>query len=192
MVLKLTSKARHVAATSSPSYTLQDGPRVSDPRRKLDHIARRPDVLLHDGRTLVQPRLPALVTQFGLMETRPEGRAALPVSDMDRAAEDFAEAAAEDPDIIFMERTPPPDPAQHRRKRAAQWERWQRSVLPMLRPELARLLHETKSLRDLDGRRPQSPSCACNRRSHKVAVVHFLCASCFRSSIPCNTNSFQL
>ncbi|KAJ7336153.1 hypothetical protein DFH08DRAFT_965053 [Mycena albidolilacea] len=173
MVLKLTPKARHVAATSSPSYTLQDGPRVSDPRRKLDHIARRLDVLLHGGRTLVQPRLPALVTQFGLMETRPEGRAAPPVSDTDRAAEDFAEAAAEDPDIIFIEHTPPPDPAQHRRKRAAQWERWQRSVLPMLRPELARLLHETKSLRDLDGRRPQSPSCACNRRSHKVAVVHF-------------------
>ncbi|KAJ6522619.1 hypothetical protein B0H19DRAFT_1215139 [Mycena capillaripes] len=86
------------------------------------------------------------------------GRAAPPVSDKDRAAEDFAEAAAADPDIIFMERTPPPDPGQHRRKRAAQWERWQRSVLPMLLLELARLLHETKSLRDLDGRRPQTLS----------------------------------
>jgi hypothetical protein len=62
------------------------------------------------------------------MEKRPKGRAAPPVSDTDRAAEDFAEAAAEDPDIIFIEHTPPPDPAQHQRKRAAQWERWQRSV----------------------------------------------------------------
>ncbi|KAJ7820784.1 hypothetical protein B0H14DRAFT_3147027 [Mycena olivaceomarginata] len=158
MVLKLTPKARHAAAMSSPTYTLREGPRVADPRRKLDHVARRPDVVLHDGRTLVQPRLPALLTQFGLTETRHNGRAAPPVSDKDRAAEDFAEAAAEHPEIMFMERTPMPDPAQHRRKQAAQWERWQCSVLPILLPEFARLLHETKSLRDLDGRHPQTPS----------------------------------
>ncbi|KAJ7850425.1 hypothetical protein B0H14DRAFT_3137678 [Mycena olivaceomarginata] len=158
MVLKLTPKARHAAATSSPTYTLREGPRVADPRRKLDHVTCRPDVVLHDGRTLVQPRLPTLLTQFGLTETRHNGRVAPPVSDKDRAAEDFAEAAAEHPEIMFMEHTPMPDPAQHRRKQAAQWERWQCSVLPILLPEFARLLHETKSLRDLDGRHPQTPS----------------------------------
>ncbi|KAJ6548545.1 hypothetical protein B0H19DRAFT_952491 [Mycena capillaripes] len=43
----------------------------------------------------------------------------------------------------------------------------------MLLPHLARVLQETKSLRDLDGRRPTQRSCHCRRRLHKVAVVHF-------------------
>ena len=49
--------------------------------------------------------------------------------------------------IIPLERsTPPPDPSQHRRKRAAQWRRWQGEVLPNLVDTFVQVLYETKSL----------------------------------------------
>jgi hypothetical protein len=79
------------------------------------------------------------------------------MSPSDAAADNFAEAASDDPDMMPIEHTPPPpdpNPGQHRRKRAAQWQRWQQEVIPALLPHFARLLQETKSLRDLDASRP--------------------------------------
>ncbi|KAJ7156128.1 hypothetical protein B0H12DRAFT_981150, partial [Mycena haematopus] len=58
-------------------------------------------------------------------------------------------------------------------KRAAQWQRWQQTVLPQLVPEFARLMEETSSLRKLEGRELEIRSCACKRKRHKVAIVRF-------------------
>ncbi|KAJ7834308.1 hypothetical protein B0H13DRAFT_1653339 [Mycena leptocephala] len=69
--------------------------------------------------------------------------------------------------------TPPPRPDQHRRKRAAQWQRWQREVIPALLPHFTHLLQESKSLRDLDGRHPTRNPCDCSTKLHKIAIVRF-------------------
>lgn len=185
MPLNLTPKARRraaAAATSPVNYALHDGPRIPNARRNGPD-GELPDVLLPNNYTLVQPRVPLIRSQVGIME-RGNGRAPPPMSDEDRAAQAFGEAAALDPDIIFHEGTPPPpDRTQHRRKRRAQWQRWQGETMPLLIPELARLLQETRSYRNLDGRLPAAPLCACtDKRLHKVAIVHFLCEFMFSPS----------
>ncbi|KAF8191905.1 hypothetical protein K438DRAFT_1919325 [Mycena galopus ATCC 62051] len=172
MVLKLSAKQRHAAATSSPAYVLEPGPRAANTRRREDS-GRPADVLLQNGRTLVQPRLPSLLHQFGVAEAR-HGHATPVISDEDIAAADFAEAASDDPDIMGVQHTPPPTPGIHRRKREAQWKRWQQSVLPTLLPELACLFYETKSLRDLDSHQQQQrTACTCKLKTLKIAILHF-------------------
>lgn len=120
MPLGLHKKKRNALATamsSSPSYDLTDGPPVLHPLRKNpDHVAQRPDVMLNHGRTLVQPRLPALLGQFGMTEPRRDNRPPPPISDQDRAAEEFAAAASDGPDIVHIANTPPPDRGKHQRK----------------------------------------------------------------------------
>ncbi|KAF8207995.1 hypothetical protein K438DRAFT_1754740 [Mycena galopus ATCC 62051] len=172
MVLKLSAKQRHAAATSSPAYVLEPGLRAANTRHREDS-GRPADVLLQNGRTLVQPRLPSLLHQFGVAEAR-HGHATPVISDEDIAAADFAEAASDDPDIMGAQHTPPPTPGIHRRKREAQWKRWQQSVLPTLLPELACLFYETKSLRDLDSHQQQQrTACTCKLKTLKIAILHF-------------------
>ncbi|KAJ7912883.1 hypothetical protein B0H13DRAFT_1874459 [Mycena leptocephala] len=143
MPMKLTKAQRHAAASSSPAYELLPGPSMPHPLAKVPaHIARRPDVQLFGGITLIQPCLPSLLGQF--------------------------EAASDSPDMMPIDDSPlapDPNPGQHRRKRAVQWQRWQQEVVPALLPHFARLLQETKSLRDLDASRPT--------KLHKVAIVRF-------------------
>jgi hypothetical protein len=116
------------------------------------------------------------------------GHATPAISDEDIAA-DFAEAASDDPDIMGVQRTPPPTPGVHRRKREAQWKRWQQSVLPTLLPELARLFFETKSLRDLDRRQEQQrTACTCKSKTLKIAILHFSCTSGRGPSMNLETN----
>jgi hypothetical protein len=136
-------------------------------------------VLLYNGRTLVQPRLPALLAQYGLTEPRQDGRAPPPVSVEDRAAQEFADEASSEPDIMWSDPTPTPDKTKHRRARAKQWEWWQGEILPALLPEFGRVLQETKSLRDLEGRRQQTPSCHCLVKIHNISIVRFSCESRF-------------
>ncbi|KAJ7774176.1 hypothetical protein DFH07DRAFT_865935 [Mycena maculata] len=76
-------------------------------------------------------------------------------------------------DFVAPERTPPPDPGQHGRKRAAQWKRWQVEVLPNLLLPFAWILHETKSLRDYAPLEIPAKSCGCTGRILKVAIVRF-------------------
>ncbi|KAJ7818086.1 hypothetical protein B0H14DRAFT_2601580 [Mycena olivaceomarginata] len=117
MVLKLSVKQHHMAATSSPAYVLEPRPPAANTRRRED--SNRPtDVLLQNGRTLVQPRLPSLLHQFGVAEAR-RGRATPAISDEDIAAADFAEAASDDPDIMGVQHTPPLTLGVYRRKREA-------------------------------------------------------------------------
>jgi hypothetical protein len=128
MVLKLSAKQRHMAATSSPAYVLEPGLPAANTRHHED--SNRPtDVLLQNGRTLVQPRLPSLLHQFGVAEARC-GHATPAISDEDITAADFAEVTSDDPDIMGVQRTPPPTPGIHLRKREAQWKRWQHLCYP--------------------------------------------------------------
>ncbi|KAJ7717766.1 hypothetical protein B0H14DRAFT_3521899 [Mycena olivaceomarginata] len=154
--MKLTQKARKAAreATegSSPSkYALHSGP---------PHVTRLPDVLLYNGRTLVQPRMPALLAQYGLTESRQDGRAPPPVSVEDRAAQEFADEASSEPDIMWS------DPTANTRQNQAS---------PCSSQAFGRVLQETKSLRDLEGRRQQTPSCHCLVKIHNISIVRFSC-----------------
>ncbi|KAJ7873548.1 hypothetical protein B0H14DRAFT_3438323 [Mycena olivaceomarginata] len=149
MPLKLSAKARHAAATSSPSFALEPGARVADIRQHFDTTRR--DVLLPNGTTLVQPRLPSLLTRLGAMPPQ-----LTPESEEDPGAEEFAAAASDAPDIMHV---PGPELTSlnlHNRIKRGE------SVGA-----------ESKSLRDLDGREAATPSCACNRKRHKVVIVHF-------------------
>ncbi|KAJ7832722.1 hypothetical protein B0H13DRAFT_2370815 [Mycena leptocephala] len=156
--MKLTKAQRQAAASSLPAYELAAGPS------------------LFGGITLIQPRLPSLLGQFGLTELRDNARRPPPMSPTDVAANNFAESASDDPDMMPIDDTPPvpaANPGQHRRKRAAQWQRWQQEVIPALLPHFARLLQETKSLRDLDASHPSRSPCDCSTKLHKVAIVRF-------------------
>ncbi|KAJ7085326.1 hypothetical protein C8R44DRAFT_543346, partial [Mycena epipterygia] len=64
----------------------------------------------------------------------------------------------------------------HRRKREAQWRRWQGEVLPNLLPHYVRVLEQTKSLRDFDQLSPwtRTTPCLClTTKVVKIAIVHF-------------------
>ncbi|KAJ7501610.1 hypothetical protein B0H11DRAFT_1713561 [Mycena galericulata] len=170
---RLTAAERR-AAQEKPSYLAVPGPPVPHHLAKVkEHISSRPDIVLPHGRTLVQPRLPPLLGFLGLEseDAADDGRAnAVPMSDLDPPSE----LDVDDRDIIAPERTPPPpDPLQHRRKRAAQWKRWQSDILPTLLPHLHRVLQETHSFRDLDNLEPSRNPCGCTGKLLKIAIVHF-------------------
>ncbi|KAF7343583.1 hypothetical protein MSAN_01978800 [Mycena sanguinolenta] len=198
MPLGLSKKQRHAAATSSPSLALEPGPNVPHHRRKVPaHIARRPQVLLNHGRTLTQARLPALLTQMGLdgppLNPAPSSDADPEPSDMDRKPSQFMAGVDEVADLSWVRQTQSPDPGEYRRKRVSQWRRWQTEVLPVLLPLYARLLHETKSLRHLDGRRPTPSTCQCVKNKHKVSIVHFSSTEDVQLEIcKCSTVPMQL
>lgn len=164
------SRAELQVAASSPSYLPVAGPSVPHHLRKVrSSIRDRPDVYLANGRTLVQPRLPPLFGHVGLVE-RPVGRRDADVSERN------TDAGYDDPFLLAPQRTPPPaDRTLHRRKREAQWRRWQGEVLPNLLPHFVRVMHQTKSFRDYDDLEIPARSCACISKKCKVAVVRFTC-----------------
>lgn len=166
---RLTAAERH-AAQQQPSYLAVPGPPIPHPLAKVPpHISSRPDIYLANGRTLVQPRLPPLLGPVGF-----DGRDANNGRVHATPAVD-GEGSLDDRDIIAPERSPPPDPTQHRRKRAAQWQRWQGEVIPNLLHHFTRMLHETKSLREYDNLEAPSKSCDCPGRVLKVSIVRFSC-----------------
>src|ERR1700761_4821928 len=159
---RLTKKERQTAAGATPSYTPVPGPKVPHHNKKIpEHLRSRPDIYLADGRTLEQPRLPPLFGRLGEAVER---------------APNAEELELDDPDLWAPDRTPPPqESTQHSRKRAAQWRRWQEDVIPYLIDHYIRLLHETKSLRDMPTSTPCAPVCSCGKQSRKVAIVRFTC-----------------
>ncbi|KAJ7507645.1 hypothetical protein B0H11DRAFT_2218486 [Mycena galericulata] len=164
---RMTAKERH-AAQQNPSYYAVPGPSIPHPLAKVpSHVNNRPDIVLANGRTLIQPCLPPLLARAGL------GGEILGGADNEDAREGPDGDAYDERDIVPPDRTPPPDPTQHRRKRAAQWQRWQGEVIPNLLPHFARFLHSTKSMRHYDGVEIPRKTCQCVGRVLKVAVVHF-------------------
>jgi hypothetical protein len=156
MPLKLSAKAHHTAATSSLSFALEPGACAADIHQHFDTTRR--DILLPNGTMLVQPRLPSLLTHLGAMPPQ-----LTPESEEDPSAEEFVAAASDAPDIMHVLGPELTLLNLHNRiKRANQSVRWQGEVLPVLLPELALLLQESKSLRDLDGHEAATPLCACD------------------------------
>lgn len=159
---RLTKKERQAAAAAAatPSYTPVPGPKVPHQNKRVpEHLRSRPDIYLADGRTLEQPRLPPFVGET-----------------IGRPSNADAQGLGLGDDIWAPERTPPPqESTQHARKRAAQWRRWQEDVIPLLIDHYVRLLHKTKSLRDMPPSTPCPPVCSCGKKTRKVAIVHFTC-----------------
>ncbi|KAJ7113865.1 hypothetical protein C8R44DRAFT_740749 [Mycena epipterygia] len=160
--LKAHERAR---AAALPSYLAVPGPSIPHPRQKVPgHISRRPDILLGNGQTLVQPRLPALYAHSAFTPVN---------SDRDEADYDQRDILPSDGNIPP---TPRRDPTTHRRKREAQWRRWQGEVLPGLIPHYVRVLEQTRSLREFDKlpHRTRTNVCVClNTKVSKIAIVHF-------------------
>ncbi|KAK7007314.1 hypothetical protein R3P38DRAFT_2553906 [Favolaschia claudopus] len=194
-MLKLSKKQRHAAATSTPDYTLHDGPRAHDIRKKIPPLLDRPDVLLPGNKTLKQPRLPPLLSRLCAVEppSRSEHAETPPVSE-ELAHDEFAADAAQEPDIVHMPHSPVGQKFRHQRKRATQWARWQTDILPMLIPHFARFLSQTKSLRNMERLQVDVPRpCECNQVSLKVAIVRFHCIDDVRIHVcKCNPASVQL
>ncbi|KAJ7080664.1 hypothetical protein B0H15DRAFT_997243 [Mycena belliarum] len=159
----LHSRARRLAAyetmQAARTSVAVPGPNVPNVRtRTAYHLATLPDIYLPNGRTLVQPRLPQLHTTYGV-DARDEDQ-------------DWYDAR----DIEAPDRTPPPDPMRHQRKRLSQSRRWQLEVIPKILPEYTRILYKTKSLRHVDNLPlPTTPpnTCVCPKKVRNVAIVRF-------------------
>ncbi|KAJ7484357.1 hypothetical protein FB451DRAFT_1392915 [Mycena latifolia] len=178
--IQLTKKERR-SAQQPRDYRTHPGPSVAHPQATIPpHISSRPNIILPNGRTLEQPRLPPLLRH--------------PVFTILNADEQIPE---DDRYMVALERTPPPDPTQHQRKRAAQWRRWQLEVIPNLIPHFVRIMHETKSLRDcgdlaLPTGIPEGCSCVA-ARVHKIAIVRFCAVEDVQLCIcPCLPAAVQL
>ncbi|KAJ7732483.1 hypothetical protein DFH07DRAFT_968415 [Mycena maculata] len=108
------SRREHHNAQQPTSHLPVPGPSDIHLLRIIpEHISTRPEIVLADGDTLIQPRLPAML--HGVVQQAH--------ADTD---------SYDDRDIIAPDCSPPPDPGQHGHKRAAQWLRWQTKVLPAL------------------------------------------------------------
>ena len=170
------SRKERAAAAQPLSFLPVPGPPLAHPLARADrHNENRKTVFLNNGQTLVQPPLPPLL-QHPWFTGAPPNNATndMPLSE-DPRADDYDPST-----IIHLERSPPPpDPTQHRRKRAAQWRRWQGEVLPNLVPTFVRILYETKSLRHSDNLKiPEFNPNACECTTAKVckiALVRFSC-----------------
>lgn len=172
--LRLNAKERQRASAQS-SYLAVPGPAVAHPRQNIPrHVATRPDILLYNGRTMVQPRLPPLYSNPIFTGEYDNG-------DTEAPSYDERDILPSDGNVPV---TPRRDPTAHRRKREAQWRRWQGEVLPNLLPHYVRFLEQTKSLRDFDqiSPSPRTTPCVClSTKSVKIAIVHFSCMSRVRS-----------
>ncbi|KAJ7302004.1 hypothetical protein DFH08DRAFT_919019 [Mycena albidolilacea] len=92
-----------------------------------------------------------------------------------RPEKDVEENLRSEPDLWEPDRTPPPSPSKHGRKRVAQWQRWQTEVIPNLIPHYIDVLYESKSLRDLEKLVPQSTACNCMGHTRKITIIRFSC-----------------
>jgi hypothetical protein len=170
--MRRLSRKDRAAAAKAPTYLAVPGPSVAHPLARAErHDENRKAVYLRNGQTLVQPPLPPLLHPWFVEPTPDHAPRTLP-------GEEPVEYDGRD--IVPLERSPPPpDPTQHRRKRTAQWRRWQGEVLPNLLPTFVHVLHETKSLRHSDNLKiPEVDLNACDCTTAKVckiALVRFSC-----------------
>jgi hypothetical protein len=172
MAPRLTKKERHAASSRTVSYLPTQGPGISHHRQKIpSHIRNRPEIYLANGRTLVQPHLPPLLGHVGFTEFSTCGRTHM----VTRPEKDVEENLRSEPDLWEPDRTPPPSPSKHGRKRVAQWQRWQTEVIPNLIPHYIDVLYESKSLRDLEKLVPQSTACNCVGHTRKITIIRFSC-----------------
>ena len=156
---------------SQPSYALTPGPSQRHHLSKSTPTPHRPLVYLADGEILTQDHpLPRLPGQVGFAGDRPQNGLIL-VShqpmDTDNANTAYDHEPPSQPDM-----DEPVDPAKsrHRRKRVAQWKRWELEIIPMLIAPYMKLLESTLSLRN-DPPPPRIKSCTCGDLGRHLAVT---------------------
>ncbi|KAJ7234330.1 hypothetical protein C8J57DRAFT_1249271 [Mycena rebaudengoi] len=158
------SKKDRAAAQEAPSYLAVPGPKVPHHNKKVKPAANQPSILLPRERTLVQGHLPPLPGASTSAAPTP-------------LLHDVAPPSSPGPFFFDPDRLsePPPDPTKHQRKRARQWQWWQREVLPVLLPHLVSVLYETKSLRDVDQLVLRQTACRCGgpRNTLNVTILRF-------------------
>jgi hypothetical protein len=162
------TKEQRRAAAQPLSYE-HNSETIPDVRSKLpDHLSHRGEILFPNGRMLVQRPLPPRVGHVGFDSyTTADIDPETPVGNQDRL-----------PDVgtIFdIERTPPISPSKHRKKRAAQWRRWDQEIIPLLIPHYSWVVWETKCLRELEKLGPPVQDCDCIPRIQRVTIMRFSC-----------------
>jgi hypothetical protein len=162
MAFRVNEKER-AATQKAPTYLAVPGPAVPHYNKKLKPVANQPNILLPRERTLVQGHLPPL----------PAASTAAPPPLLD----EVTPPALPGPFFFDPDRFPelPPDLTKHQCRRLHQWQRWQEEVLPGLLPHLVSVLHETRSLRDVDKLLLPVAACSCGgvRNTLKVTILRF-------------------
>ncbi|KAJ7799459.1 hypothetical protein B0H14DRAFT_2617038 [Mycena olivaceomarginata] len=163
--MRMTKEQRRAAA--QPLSYEHNSETIPDVRSKLpDHLSHRGEILFPNGRMLVQRPLPPRVGHVGFDSyTTADIDPETPVGNQDRL-----------PDVgtIFdIERTPPISPSKHRKKRAAQWRRWDQEIIPLLIPHYSWVVWETKCLRELEKLGPPVQDCDCIPRIQRVTIMRF-------------------
>lgn len=174
---RLTKKDK-LRSEAELSYAPRAGPSYPNHlSRAAAAPAERPLVFLPGGRTLTQNLVPPLPGQVGFNGDRPQdGRArAPPLPD----AHTTMGSRADDPPFIIIDSDSTLVNQRHRRKKRAQWLRWQEDIIPRLLPNFLELFHVTQSFRNLDDHALTELACTCGeeRKTSKVVVLRFLCKS---------------
>ena len=153
---------------------LTPGPSHRHHLSKSTPTAHRPLVYLADGETLTQNHpLPRLPGQVGFAGDRPQdglvlvSRRPVDSEDTDISATVYDHEPTSHPD---MEEPVDPAKSRHRRKRVAQWKRWEIEIIPTLIAPYMDLLEATLSLRN-DPPPPKLKSCTCGDPGRHLAVT---------------------
>ncbi|KAJ7080331.1 hypothetical protein C8R44DRAFT_894812 [Mycena epipterygia] len=163
--MRMTKEQRRVAA--QPLSYEHNSETIPDVRNRLpDHLPRRGEILFPNGRMLVQRPLPPRVGHVGFNSyTTVNIDPATPADNQDRLPDGGT--------IFDIERTPPISPSKHRKKRAAQWRRWDQEIIPLLIPHYSWVVWETKFLRELEKLGPPVQDCDCIPRNQRVTIMRF-------------------
>jgi hypothetical protein len=168
---RMNKAHRDAGAQFAPlSYTPTPGPSQRHHLSKSIPTPHRPLVYLADGETLTQDHpLPHLPGQVGFAGDRPQD-GLVPVSR--RPVDPDNPNPAVDYEPFQPDADEPVDPAQsrHRRKRVAQWKRWQNEIIPVLIAPYMDLLEATQSLR-YDPPPPSMNACTCGDPGRNLAVT---------------------
>ncbi|KIM35718.1 hypothetical protein M413DRAFT_14387 [Hebeloma cylindrosporum] len=187
------NKAHHdrAAEPSLPSYMPTPGPSQRHHLSQSKPTPRRPLVYLADRETLTQDYpLPRLPGQVGFAGGRPQdGLVPVPPPPPQFDNHDGTDPVYDYDPQFQPSLNDPVDPAKsrHRRKRVAQWRRWDIEVIPALIGPYINLLAATNSLRD----NPPPPSrkaslelveiraCKCTPAAGQLLELgYFPCAPC--------------
>ncbi len=162
------------AQSSLPSYATTPGPSQRHHLSKSTPTPHRPLVYLADSETLTQDHpLPRLPGQVGFAGDRPQD-GLVPVSRQpaDPDNPNIADLAFdyEPPFQPNMDEPVDPTRTRHRRKRVAQWKRWEFEIIPVLIAPYMNLLEATHSLRD-DPLPPRMKVCTCGEFGRNLAIT---------------------
>ena len=176
---RMNKAHRDAPAQSSPlSYTPTPGPSQRHHLSKSTLTPYRPLVYLADGETLTQDHpLPRLPGQVGFAGDRPQdGLVQVSRQPVDPDHPNISHTAFDYGLPFQPDMDEPADLAKsrHRRKRVAQWKRWEFEIIPVLIAPYMNLMEATHSLKD-NPPPPRMKACSCGDlgRNLDVTIVKF-------------------